>query len=771
MTSNLSSISLSPETQSAVWRIFGAGESLLTKKSSYDLIELVLKKHGSSKDVQEVRSWFDTDKDKKWLKYEWHGPVADLIIPAIQSEITSGRKETAVWAAGAVSAKLSLPIIHSASWCPEEIDSFVETAISVLEKVYHANLLVDAGKLHHFGSHESVVARIPKSAVIHKNEGTLQTFIRLDRDSRSPGLHSCLYPVVFNLTSLIVHLQPNRFQEVIRKLDHPIVQIHIAWHMIAVEKKISYCSNLESIKALEWITKESCDSVIALAIISTLNAVKRLDDDRCSASYQDVDQDHSDAEISASQNQRHAATNTLLHDLVTRLFQHLEPQSCIRWVGELLSGAPHILDFYSYNSAPFRIKQLEESCTKLLAEHIFQLPLEDFLPNFCAGLRLTPRNTWTRHLAALAWEIRAKDPAKASTVAQATINVYEQQITMELQKNKMFIYWEDYHYRAWIKGIGYCLVLAQPGLNSFAWIVEHCCQVPLSVWDIEENAKTFWHSKQSRNPPSGVADSDVETSYGKICNQPASLTEVRRARPFHISFNTANCAVQHWFLVGLCTVTALRELDQPCDSQAIYKIIELLWSHCHFARKYLFDNPANSIVSEVAVCLAVEAALDDAWLFDIARHPGVGPLALLVILHEHQRIIVRTTEVCVHRDDYFRDRLKVIAQQKFHDDNMLDFESVWYWARLWLLLEAADEAERTAIALTTFSSQQNNRPTNILILKLLALASTRKELSVTVANLVRSLYKKLWQYSTLSEERADREIVDRYLQESPTLMP
>jgi len=55
-------------------------------------------------------------------------------------------------------------------------------------------------------------------------------------------------------------------------------------------------------------------------------------------------------------------------------------------------------------------------------------------------------------------------------------------------------------------------------------------------------------------------------------------------------------------------------------------------------------------------------------------------------------------------------------------------------------------------------------------LKLLALASTRKQLSVTAANFFQSLYRKIWQYSTLSEEQADREIVDRYLQESPTLM-
>ena len=82
----------------------------------------------------------------------------------------------------------------------------------------------------------------------------------------------------------------------------------------------------------------------------------------------------------------------------------------------------------------------------------------------------------------------------------------------ELQKEKMYIVWESYHYRAWIRGIGICLALAQPKLDPLAWIIKHCRQVPLSAWDAEENYKTFL---------------------------------------------TAGCAAQHWFLVGLNTVETL----------------------------------------------------------------------------------------------------------------------------------------------------------------------------------------------------------------------
>ena len=701
MISNQPSISLSPEAKSAIWRIFGPGEDLSKKKSSYDLIEPVLRKSkvlpaNLNSDIQEIRSWFDTAQNNYWLKHEWHEPVAKLIIPEIKSKINNKQKEIAVWAAGAISAKLSLPIIRS-NWSSTEVNLFVEVAISVLEKACHRDLVINADKLYSPGNHKSGVFRIPKSTIVWEGEGILRTFIRLERCGFEL-VHRGVYPIVLNLIHLIIHLRSDYFQKVIKRFDHPVIQIYVAYHKVAVEKQISHCLNLESMEALEWITQESCDSVIALAIVSVLNAVKSLGD---------------------------TDSNTLLQKLVSRLSDHLSPQLCTRWIGELLSGAPYILDFRD-RLVPPAMEHLEESCTKLLARLIDQIEWKDFFRELCAGLRLTPRNTWTRHLAALAWEIRDEDPAMARIVAQAMIDQYEQQIEKELQKDKMYIYWEDYHYRAWIRGIGVCLALAEPSLDLLNWIVEHCRQLPLSVWDAEENYQAF---------------------------------------------STASRAVQHWFLVRLDAVETLHLLKQPSDPQTIQKIVDLLWNHCHFAKQYLVDNSVNSIASEIAARLAVEAAPDDAWLLGIARHPGAGSLVLWAMLHERRRIANHSVETCTHVDDSFEEQVKIIAQQKFHDDTLPDFESVWYWAQIWLLLEAANEAEHTAIALTTFPSRQNDRPTNILVLKLLALASTRNQLSATITNFFQSIYRRTWQYPTLDEEQADREMVDRCLRQSSIRIP
>ena len=300
-------MSLSPEARSAVWRIFGAGESLSAslqpkKPSSYDLIEPVLRKHVRSEtvesDIQQVRSWFDTYQCEYWLKHEWHEPIANLIIPEIKSKINSEQKETAVWAAGAICAESSLPIIRS-NWSSAEVNSFVEVAISVLEEACHKDLVINTDKLYPPGNHESEVFRIPKSAFVWEGEGILQTFIRLSRNEFE-RVRDRIYPVVLNLIHLIIHLRSDYFQEVIKKLDHPIIQIQIAYHKITVDKQTSYCLSLGSMEALELITQGSCDSVIALAIVNVLNVVNSLGD---------------------------TDSNTLLQKLVSRLSDHLFPSA------------------------------------------------------------------------------------------------------------------------------------------------------------------------------------------------------------------------------------------------------------------------------------------------------------------------------------------------------------------------------------------------------------------------------------------------------------
>ena len=137
------SITLVSEAKAAIWRIFGAGESPSNNSSAYGLIDSVLKEYTRSSDLEsstrEVRGWFDSYKDQRWLKSDLSKPVAELIIQGIRTE----RGETAVWAAGAVDAEVSAPIVRSA-WSAGEVDSFTEATISTLEKACHLDQVIDA---------------------------------------------------------------------------------------------------------------------------------------------------------------------------------------------------------------------------------------------------------------------------------------------------------------------------------------------------------------------------------------------------------------------------------------------------------------------------------------------------------------------------------------------------------------------------------------------------------------------------------------------------
>ena len=705
------SITLVSEAKAAIWRIFGAGESPSNNSSAYGLIDSVLKKYTRSSDlessIREVRGWFDSYEDQRWLKSDLSKPVAELIIQGIRTE----RGETAVWAAGAVAAEVSAPIVRSA-WSAGEVDSFTEATISTLEKACHLDQVIDATRCPGIGSQDSVRAQIPKSSVVR--EGCLRTFMNLDTHGFEL-VHHGVRPVVRNLVEFVIALRPVQFQGMILRLDHPVVQTLAAHHMVDVERQTDHR------KTLEWITERSCESLIALAIVNTLNAVNRMDDDIRSVSHRDGERYISDTEPRPSQDDLDAGVSSLLSGLVARL-SVLDPRDGTRWIGELLSGAPYILHAHGHLEIPRRIEQLEGSCTDLLARLTRKISLDEFLAQLRAGLCQTPRTTWTRHIADLAWELRGSDISRAVEIAQFAILEDERQVSAELRDNHMFLDWSDYNDREWMRSLGAGLALSQDELPLSTWVFDRCRMLPLSVWDAEEDYQAFM---------------------------------------------TANRAAEHWFLIALHAIAPLQALGRPCDSQTIRVLSEALWTHCHFAGQFLHSHPANSIVSEYAARVVTETTdSNDAWLLDMARNPGVGARALWGLIHQRKLKTDHADRTDRDYEDPLEDALIRVAQDRFYDDNLLDFEALRYWAQLWLSLEAADESEHTAMALIAFRFRPQDRPDKILVLKLLALASTRRRLSSTVMNFIASLYGQIWPGYTPREERSDREKVDSFLNRS-----
>ena len=140
---------------------------------------------------------------------------------------------------------------------------------------------------------------------------------------------------------------------------------------------------------------------------------------------------------------------------------------------------------------PPRIEQLEKICTERLIRLVRHSWSDDLPAALCAGLCLTPRTTWTRHMAEVAWAVRDVEPARAATLARATHDEHERHVAEELERGHLFMNWSDWHDREWVAGLGAALALSGDELDLPKWISTRCRALPLSVWDADESYQAF----------------------------------------------------------------------------------------------------------------------------------------------------------------------------------------------------------------------------------------------------------------------------------------
>lgn len=708
------SLFLPDEAKVAVSRIFGAGESPLTRRSTFDLIEPIICKHVSSATERDlaiaaVRSWFETIGERRWLKPDMREPVAVLILEGIGTD----RSETAVWAVGSIEGDLATRVIRS-RWRPEEIDSFVDAALATLEKVSGRDEVLDAAGIVPFAGVESGKARIPKDAV--RREGRLETFQHLDSHGFEL-VHRALHPPAGNLVELVIDLQPERFESLIDRVDHPVMQARAAYHMVAATQALDHRT------PSQWITENSCDALIALAIVHTLETVNRLDEDIRSSDRLGEDRCTWSTELRPPQDDLDAAAVTLINVLVGRLAK-LDPLASARWIGELLSGAPYTLMRGGDFEKPPRIEQLEKMCTDRLACLVRHSWSDDLPAALCAGLCQTPRTTWTRHVADLAWTVRDVEPERAATLARATLDEHERYIAEELERGHLFLNWSDWHDREWIAGLGAALALSSDELDLAKWVSTRCRALPLSVWDAEESYQTF---------------------------------------------SAADRAAQIWFLVALHAVAGLKQIDRAVDPVEVRALAEIVWTHCYFTGQYLRDGSDASVAAEQAARSAVEfGEPSDLWLLEQARSPRVGPRALWALIDQRKKKAAREGRSDASHDEMVIDEVAHAASNRFGDGGPFGFESLHYWGHLWLLLGASEQARQAAKAIIAFSMRGFDRGSKVLVLKLLTLGVDEQRLDLEIRDYIESTYRELWPVYgyTPDAERADRQQIDESLERS-----
>ena len=107
-----------------------------------------------------------------------------------------------------------------------------------------------------------------------------------------------------------------------------------------------------------------------------------------------------------------------------------------------------------------------------------------------------------------------------------------------------------------------------------------------------------------------------------------------------------------------------------------------------------------------------------------------------------------------------------IASERFDEEVDLGLEPLRFLGRLWLLLNAADAAQRAARAIIAFPQRMQDRADRILALKLLALSATKESPVEAIKDYIAWDYRRLWPGYTADEELADRQQIDELLAQS-----
>ena len=707
----MTGLALTQEVQAIAWRIFGSAESPRSDRPPYDreLIKGIIEKHGAPTDpvrvASEIHGWFESVGDQQILKSDLRGPVASLILDGIEAD----RSEIAIWAISSIDSELAARLIGS-RWTPEEIDSFREATLATLAPLCARDGILDPDRYIRFGGQDSVNIETLKETVVR--DGRLVTYWRLDTHGFALA-HQGLQPAVGNLIDLVVDLQSEQTEAFIDRLDHPAIQVRAARRGIGAIRRTDHR------RTLQWIAENSCDALIALAILHSLDTVNLLDRELHFADRADEDWYVRSTDLHHPDAESDAAAADLLTDLVHCLSK-LDPLACVRWIGELLSHAPSVLHPHHRQEMPPRVEQLETACTQVLARLARQAWSVEFLAELRAGLRFTTSPTWTRHIAATAWELRDVDPARATEIARATLDEHERHVAAEMEARHFFLHLGNWQDREWFRGLGVALALSRDELDPPGWVSAQCRKLPLSVWDAEENYE---------------------------------------------SFIAADRAVHHWFFIVLDAIQCLIALGRIVEPLAVRTLAEMLWTHCHFVGQYLHGDVASSDVAEYAARLAVEAGKpNDSWLLDQARHPGVGARALWGLIDQRKLHGSGDDASDPHYVEALTEELVRIASNRFGGGGGFGLEALDYWGRLWLLLRAANEAEQTALAIIAFPLRNQDRTYKILALKLLAFAANERETSPASADCIALLYGQIWSGFTPDDERAERQEIDGFLQ-------
>ena len=716
--SNTPSLNLPAPVLDVVWRIFGAGASPMSGRSTFDLIEPVIAKRTSlarrqqTACIAEIRQWFESFGDRHWLRAEMREPVAEAIMDGIGKSFS----DRAAWAVGSIDSEIVLRLLRARCWSDEEIEDFCSRAVVAVHAAIERDRILDASRASGYVGIDPAQATIPRDAI--ERESKLSTFWHLENHGWEL-VHHALDHAVSNLVELLVDLRPARVVSLIAELDHPVVQALAADHFLGAALRADHRA------PLKWIDQDASDAVVALAIYHTLVTVNVLDDE-CAVEPVDASQHPWRTELRPHQDDLDSAARTLLEKLVQQLL-NLASGERAKWLGELLSYAPQVLDRRPLGGQPKRIAELEATCITQMARCVTSDSAGIPLDAFRSGLSLTPGSTGNRHVADLAWALRADSPEHAQTIADAALDCHRQQIACDLADSHFYFQWNNWQDREWADAIGRAILLSakSPSPRSYGeWLAARCLELPLSGWDAEER---------------------------------------------YASFLTADRVAQLWFLAAICAFHHSSELGQLVDPADVHSVARLVWAHCRYAEEHRCIDADLAVASEAAArVLAQLGAADDALLLREAGDPALRSRALWGLADQYLARLDADAPNDSQRSVRFADNFAEVSAARFGPADQHSLGSLVYWAKLWLRLGAHGPAEQTATAIMHVDARSRvlGREGDILIVKLLALATCQQRLGADQERHLARVYRDLWLPHTPEVERPDRATVDAYFGQS-----
>ena len=395
-------------------------------------------------------------------------------------------------------------------------------------------------------------------------------------------------------------------------------------------------------------------------------------------------------------------------DLVSSLAV-LGPARSTWWAFELLNHTS-----FGPDHKQAMAEQVEQRCTQLLNDNVLNHWSNEVTNELEDGLRrgmLAPRG---KPLADIAWRMRVAQPEKASQLSGIILDEHERRMAVALEDSTQFPYLAGrWNHEDWLIALAMVVVSHHNELDPTNWAMEKCEALPLSAWDADEE--------------DGV-------------------------------FRAADRVARTQMTIGLYAVQLLTDAGRVLDCDKLRNFAEKVWAHADFVRQYGGSLVEDAVTAELAARVAARLGEpDQAWVLQQACSPAIDAQTLWTLM-EH---IKRQDNAVVH-DNVFEE-IRKIASDRYINPGEANPQSAPHLANLWVLLDAPQEAAKTAQVLLTYHPSLADRAHSIAILKMLAFAECGGEIEYDLVETSRSLYDGLWGKHTPQHEVHAQQEIDAFL--------